>query len=146
MSATRKLSKPVDKFKMNIDFTTVAQGTDSGYQSASQTVIDNSEQWSNVWQLHTYNAEPPPPIPQVDFSRYSIVAVFAGEKSTSGYSVEIVKAKNSGSQTKEQQAIAVTIGHRQPKAGDFVTEALTYPYHIIRMPKVNGNKVVFKHI
>ena len=146
MSAARKLNQEVDKFKMNIDFTTITQGTDSGYQSASQMVIDNSEQWSNCWQLHTDNAEPPLSLPQVDFTRYSVVAVFAGEKPTSGYAVEIVRAETGGSQTKERLLLAITVRHRQPKAGDFVTEALTYPYHIIRMPKIDGNKVVFKHI
>lgn len=128
---------------MNINFRTIARGIDSGYQSANQMVIDNSEEWIDLWQQHTYNTEPPPPVPQVDFTSYSVVAVFAGEKPTSGYSVEILSAETSGSQTQEQ--LAITVQHRQPEAGDFVTEALTYPYHIIRIPKIDG-KVVFKHI
>ncbi len=131
---------------MNIGFTTIARGIDSGYQSASKTVIDNSEQWISLWQLHTYNAEPPPPVPQVDFIRYSVVAIFAGEQPTSGYSVEILSVENGGSQTKEQGAIAITLQYCQPKAGEFVTEALTYPYHMIRIPKLDVSKVVFKHI
>lgn len=131
---------------MNIDFTTIARGTDSSYPSANQTVLDNSEHWSNCWQLHTYDIEPPPPVPPVDFSRYSVVAVFAGEKPTSGYSVEILKVETSGSQTQEPEAIAISVRHRQPKAGEFVTEALTYPYHIIMIPKIDANKVVFKHV
>lgn len=130
---------------MNIDFTTIARGSDSGYQSASQMVIDNSEQWIDCWQQHTSNAEPPLPVPQVDFTRYSVVAVFAGEKPSGGYSVEILSAETSGSQTQERSAIAITVQHRQPEAGDFVTEALTYPYHMIRIPKIDG-KVVFKHV
>ncbi|MDZ8096500.1 MAG: protease complex subunit PrcB family protein [Nostoc sp. DedQUE05] len=128
---------------MNVDFTTIARGSESGYQSASQMVIDNSEEWIDLWQQHTSNAEPPPPVPQVDFTRYSVVVVFTGEQPTGGYSVEILSAETSVSQT--QQQLAITVEHRQPEAGDFVTEALTYPYHIIRIPKIDG-KVVFKHI
>jgi hypothetical protein len=128
---------------MNVDFTTIARGTDSGYQSASQMVINNSERWNDLWQQHTYNTEPPPPVPQVDFTPYSVVAVFAGEQPTGGYSVEILSVETSGSQTQEQ--LAIRVQHRQPGAGDFVTEALTYPYHIIRIPKIDG-RVVFKHI
>jgi len=128
---------------MFIDFTTIARGTNSGYQSASQIVIDNSQQWINFWQQHTSNAEPPPPVPQVDFTRYSVVAVFAWEKPTGGYSVEILSVQTSGYQTQEQ--LAITVQHRQPEAGDLVTEALTYPYHIIKIPKIDG-RVVFKHI
>ena len=131
---------------MNISFTTIARGADSGYQSVSQIVIDNSEQWSNLWQQHTYNTEPPPPVPQVNFNSYSIVAVFAGEQPTGGYSVEILSVETSSSQTKEQGAIIITVQYCQPSAGDFVTEALTYPCHLIRIPKLDVSKVVFKHI
>jgi hypothetical protein len=42
---------------MNIDFTTIARGADSGYQSASQTVIDNQERWINLWQQHTSDTD-----------------------------------------------------------------------------------------
>jgi hypothetical protein len=130
---------------MNIDFTTIAQGTNSGYQSASMTVIDNSEEWVDLWQQHTCNVEPPPPVPQVDFTRYSVVAVFAGEKPTGGYSVEILRVETSDSQMKQQPSIAITVQHRQPEAGDFVTEAFTYPYHMIRIPKIVGS-ITFKHV
>jgi hypothetical protein len=131
---------------MNIDFTTIARGTDSGYQSASQMTIDNSERWIGFWQLHTCNTEPPPPVPQVDFSRYNVVAVFAGEKPTGGYSVEILSAETSSSQTTDRSSLVITVQYRQPGAGEFVTEALTYPYHMIRIPKIDANKVVFKHV
>jgi hypothetical protein len=131
---------------MNIDFTTIAQGTDSGYQSASQMVIDNSERWNNFWQLHTCNTEPPSPVPQMDFTRYSIVAVFSGEKPTGGYSVEILSAETISSQTRDQPSLAISVQYRQPGAGDFVTEALTYPYHMIRIPKIDRSKVIFKQL
>ena len=90
---------------MNIGFTTIARGTDSGYQSATKTVVDNSEQWSELWQQHTYNTEPPPTVPQVDFTSYSVVAVFTGEQPTGGHSVEILSVETSVSQTQEQLAI-----------------------------------------
>ncbi len=130
---------------MNIDFITIVRGTESGYQKASQMTIDNSAQWRNLWQLHTCNTEPPPPLPQVDFTRYRIVAVFGGEKPTSGYSVEILSA-DSSSQTKERPSLVITIQYRQPGAEDFLTDALTYPYHIIKIPKIDANKVVFKQV
>lgn len=131
---------------MNIDFTTIARGTDSGYQSASQMVLDNSAQWSNLWRQHISNIEPPPPVPQVDFSRYSVVAVFAGEKPTGGYSVEILTVETNSSQTTDLPSLAIAVRYRQPSAGEFVTEAFTYPYHMMRIPKIDANKVVFKHV
>lgn len=130
---------------MDIEFITLAWSRDSGYQSAHCLVIDSPEQWINCWQLHTCHAEPPLPAPQVDFTRYSIIAVFAGEKPASEYSVEIMSVEVTG--TEEQPSIAITVQHHQPKPGDFVIEMRTYPNHIIKIPKVaDRNKVTFNHI
>jgi len=129
---------------MNIDFTTIAQGADSGYQSASQTVIDNQERWINLWQQHTSDTEPPTPVPQVDFTSYNVVAVFAGEKSTGGYSVEILTVETRNFQTKDLPSLVIVVEYRQPKPGDFVTEGMTYPYNMIKIPQIDVKNVVFE--
>ena len=129
---------------MNIDFTTIAQGADSGYQSASQTVIDNQEGWINLWQQHTSDTEPPPPVPQVDFTSYNVVAVFAGEKSTGGYSVEMLTVETRNFQTKDLPSLVIVVEYRQPQPEDFVTEAMTYPYHMIKIPQIDVKNVVFE--
>jgi hypothetical protein len=129
---------------MNIDFTTISRGADSGYQSSSQMVIDNQERWVDLWQQHTCNTEPPPPVPQVDFTSYNVVAVFAGEKCTGGYSVEILAVETRNFQTKDLLSLMIIVEYRQPKPGDFVTEGMTYPYHMIKIPQIDVSKVVFE--
>jgi PrcB C-terminal len=129
---------------MNIDFTSIARGADSGYQSASQMLINNQERWVDLWQQHTSNTEPPPPIPKVDFTSYNVVAVFAGEKSSGGYSVEILAVETRNFQTKDLPSLAIIVEYRQPNSGDFVTEAMTYPYHLIKIPKMDVKKVIFE--
>ncbi|WP_445173463.1 protease complex subunit PrcB family protein [Microcoleus sp.] len=129
---------------MNIDFTTIAQGTNSGYQSASQTVIDNQEQWINLWQQHTSDTEPSPPVPQVDFMSYNVAAIFAGEKSTGGYSVEILAVETRNSKTGDQPSLVITVQYHQPQPEDYVTEAMTYPYQMIKIPQIDVKKVVFE--
>lgn len=127
---------------MDIKFTTLAWSRDSGYQSATETVVDNLEQWNNLWQLHTCNAEPSPLVPQVDFTRYSVAAVFAGEQPNSGYSVEILSVEARAE--KEQPAIVITVQYRQPQPREFVIRELTYPNHIIKIPKIDRNNVTFR--
>lgn len=129
---------------MNIDFTTISRGTDSGYRSASQTVIDNQEGWINLWQQHASDTEPPTPVPKVDFTSYNVVSVFAGEKSSGGYSVEILTVETRNFQTKDLPSLVIVVEYRQPQPGDFVTEAMTYPYHMIKIPKIDVKKVVFE--
>ena len=129
---------------MNIDFKTIAQGADSGYQSDSQTVIDKQERWINLWQQHTSDTEPSPSVPQVDFTSYNVVAVFAGEKSTGGYSVEMLTVETRNFQTKDLPSLVIVVEYRQPQPGDYVTEAMTYPYHMIKIPQIDVKKVVFE--
>lgn len=129
---------------MNIDFTTIARGADSGYRSVRQMVIDNSERWINLWQQHTSDTEPPTPVPKVDFTSHNVAAVFAGEKSTGGYSVEILTVETRNTQTIGLPSLVITVQYRQPQPGDFVTEAMTYPYHMIKIPQIDVNKVVFE--
>lgn len=72
-----------------IDFNTIARGADSGFHTASQMVIKSGDKWADVWQQHASDTVPPPPVPQLDFTHHQVAAVFAGEKPSSGYSVEI---------------------------------------------------------
>ena len=127
---------------MKVDFTTIARGAHSGYQKASQMVIDSQEEWEDLWQQHASDIEPPPPVPQVDFTRDKVVAAFAGEKPTSGYSVEILTVETRNSQTGKLPSLGIKVKYRQP--GDAVQEVITQPHHIIRIPQIAVEQVVFE--
>ncbi len=62
-----------------------------------------------------------------------ILAVFAGEKRTGGYSIEIVKVEDNEGIT---NVIAKEIS---PKSTDFVTMAFTYPYTVVKVSGVTTN-------
>lgn len=125
---------------MRVDFTTIAQGCNSAYPTANQLVINNTTEWVDFWQEHSSDNIPPPPVPEVDFTQYQVVAVFAGEKSTGGYSVEITSVETTNSQ------LVITAKYSQPQADDIVTEAFTYPHHIIKIPRMTIENVVFERV
>lgn len=131
---------------MNVNFRTIAQGASSAYQTASQMVIDNPEEWADVWQQHADGIIPHPPVPKVDFTDNQVVAVFMGEKRTSGYSVEILTVETNSSQEDDLTELVITVAYRQPQLGDIVLEVITYPYHIITIPQLAANKVLFKKV
>ena len=125
---------------MRVDFTTIAQGTYSAYPTASQLAIASPAEWLDLWQQHSSDEIPPPPVPEVDFTQYRVIAVFAGEKPTGGYSVEIISVETTNS------LLVITVKYRQPGAEDIVTEAMTHPYHIIQMPLMTVEQVVFERV
>lgn len=131
---------------MKVNFRTIARGANSGYERASQMVIDNPEEWADIWQQHASSNIPSPPVPDVDFTDHQVVAVFMGEKRSGGYSVEILTVENKNSEKDDQTSLVITVAYHQPKSGEIVQEVITHPYHIITIPQRAANKVQFKKV
>jgi PrcB C-terminal len=131
---------------MNIDFTTLAKGIHSGYSGSTQLLIDRPDQWADFWQQHTANIELPPPIPSVDFNAQNVVAVFAGQKPTGGYSVEIVSVETQDTKTGNSPSLLIQVKYCQPQTGQMVTEVMTQPHHLIKIPRIAGNQVTFEQV
>jgi hypothetical protein len=47
-------------------------------------------------------------------------------------------------QTKDLPSLVIVVEYRQPQPEDFVTEAMTYPYHMIKIPQIDVKNVVFE--
>ena len=133
--------------KMRVNFTTISRGYSSGYRTASQLVIASNEEWVDLWQQHSSNQSSldiyngfvtPSPVPEVDFTQEQVVAVFAGEKPTGGYSIEVISVETINS------ILVITVKHSQPAPENNVAAVITHPYHIIKIPRMTVEKVVFK--
>jgi hypothetical protein len=106
-------------------------GTSSGIRELSWTVVRTSREWLVVWARHvrTVGAVVPPP---VDFSREMVVGIFAGERETGGFQVEITVVERTAS------GLRVLYRVREPEPGAVLTQALTQPYHLIRLARDDG--------
>ena len=120
------LSQNSEKSRVNL--TTIAQGTDSNYPTASQRVITSTAAWVNLWQQHSSK-----PVPEVDFTQEQVVAVFAGKKPTASYSVNIAHVENTNSR------LVITVEYYYSE--DIVTLPVTHPYHIIKSPRITVETV-----
>ena len=110
--------------------TTLARGSHSGITAQEAALITSLSEWEALWRRHASRFEPPPAMPPVDFSRNSVVALFAGERPTGGYSLQIVEAELQG------EVLRVSALEVRPAPGQTVTQAFTQPYHIIAVPRV----------
>lgn len=72
----------------------------------------------------------------IDFSKEMAIAVFSGTKPTGGYSVEITKVVETDTE------IVVTAVETSPGESCVVTQALTSPYSIVKIQKID-KKVAF---
>ena len=114
-----------------VPFVTIDQGFRSGVRERKFLVIKTEPEWKAVWQSHGQPLIPVKELPRVDFDKEMIVAVFLGEKPTGGYKVEITAMEED--QGKGQLRVVTREG--KPPVGSIATQALTQPYHVVRVKK-----------
>lgn len=81
-----------------ICFLGVLKLTDSGHAEAQNYVINTDTEWQSLWEKIFSNTNEKPPLPDIDFTRRTIVAVFQGAQPSNGYEIsiqEIVGTENS---------------------------------------------------
>ena len=108
--------------------TTLAQGSQSAVEERRETVVRTPAEWQMSWKWHGGSEA----APTVDFAKEMVVAVFLGTKPTGGYRVEITGARREG------QSLVIEYAERRPGPGTLVTQALTSPYHIVKLPRHDG--------
>jgi hypothetical protein len=108
--------------------TTVAQGANSGVSDARAVAVASRADWDALWKSHAGLQTAPP----VNFSQELVAAVFLGTRPTGGFSVEILRARREGA------ALVIEYAERVPAASDLVTQVLTSPFHIVKLPRFDG--------
>jgi hypothetical protein len=101
----------------------------SGVKQKETLFIDNQEEWEKLWRIHTINMNPSPLLPEVDFKENTVIAVFMGEKKSTGYGIHITRVDDTGTK------LYVALEELIPGKGSAVAEKVTQPYHIVVVPR-----------
>ncbi len=107
-----------------VAFAPIVSGLDSSVTKRKNYLVTSSAQLTELWKMFSSNGTPP----AVDFVASNIIAVFAGEKPTAGYTISVSKIKDSDTRM-------VTVLLSRPDKNCVLTQALTAPYQIIKIPK-----------
>ncbi|GGM97577.1 hypothetical protein GCM10007092_09080 [Thermus composti] len=113
------------------------RGSNAAYQEeAPKALLANSpSRFLEIWNLAVGNRLPRPPAPSVDFRTRSVAAFFWGLKPTGGYRLEVAGVTYAGGTAR------VVLALHTPPPGAIVTQALTSPYVILELRKVQ--RVIF---
>ncbi len=106
-----------------VSFVEITHGTQSEIKKRTNYLITSEEGLTKLWKLIQANA----PEPKVDFTTHAIVAVFAGQKSTGGYSISVTKVEDGKMRD-------VVVALTKPGPDCMVTQAVTTPYQIVAVP------------
>jgi hypothetical protein len=110
----------------------VARHLYSGITQRRRVVVQDAATWTQLWNEATAQVQPRPAVPQVDFSRESIVVASMGTRTTGGYAIEIVSAYDNGSRR------SVVVREVSPPHTCGITQALTAPVVAVRLPYHSG--------
>ncbi|MEL6730565.1 MAG: protease complex subunit PrcB family protein [Bacteroidota bacterium] len=131
-------SKGVSNSRSKMDtvtFEVISSGSQSAMEQEGVQLIDNETSWLALWKEVHHNQFPVPESISVDFSKYQVIAIFMGMKTTGGYQVK-AESLQLDSSTFRLQAI-----YELPGKNCMLTEALTYPFLILKTPRQSAQKV-----
>ena len=109
--------------------TTIDKGDGSGIVEPRRIVVRDAVEWQALWAAH---AGPAASAPDVDFAADMVAAVFAGERPTPGYEIEIEDTRREGG------ALAIVVHEVHPPRGLLTAQVIVSPFHIVRLPRHEG--------
>jgi len=118
-----------------MEFQTISRGIWSGHGKARYYVIQNIDEWTQVWSKHTQGYIPPDPLPKVNFSKKTVIAVFAGTYPWPKYEIEIREIMDTG--------LSIVVRVEKVPSG-LSYDAVVTPYHIVKLNKID--KYVIFHM
>jgi hypothetical protein len=125
---------------MQQPLTTIARGTFSAKTTASQVVCRDSAAWQRLWAEHAGD-DTTLSRPTVDFATQAVVGVFAGQRPSSGWTVEITAADVPTGGRSTGGTLTVTYRIRRPMGP--AQDVLTSPFHIVSLPRAGWNTASF---
>jgi hypothetical protein len=87
--------------------------------------------YRSLWNSVVGQGDPPP----IDFNREGVLFIAAGERPTGGYAVAVKSIRRDG------EAIVVDAPVNSPPPDAMVTQAITSPYVVVAVPKVDSTDV-----
>lgn len=113
---------------------TIEKGDQSNIDDAKQVLVRTEAEWAKLWQQHS----PDHARPAVDFSKEMVVGVFMGSRPNAGFSTAVISA------TAANGALIVRYRETMPGASSVSAQILTFPYHLVAIPKAEVKDVKFE--
>ncbi len=113
----------------SLTFETIERGDQSAIAVEQPQLfkIETQAQWEEFWSQHQASVVPAPDLPQVAFSRETVIAVVDTQEPSGGFGIEITDIEEV-----ESGRLAVRVRKDVPGPDCVVTAAITQPFHIVR--------------
>lgn len=134
-TSTTFAAPPVQEVRWEI----VASGNQAVTGEGRQFSIATSQsELVRLWNQAYGSILTPPPLPDVDFRRESVVAMFLGTQPTGGYGLGVREV------TLEDNEVYVTVDITEPGPNSITTQALTNPWIFVRVGRPDVSVAWFR--
>jgi hypothetical protein len=125
-----------------LTLTAVSSGLENLGDSKSMEAvwISSEDQWTGLIDRTSGNAKiliQPVARPHVDFAKYGVLMIRMGEKPTGGYRLQLM----ADTAEVENRTALVPVRWIEPEKGAITTQAITYPYLMIRIPTGSFDRI-----
>lgn len=103
------------------------EGQRSGIAERRMVAVSDTASWEKVWKEHSAEA----PVPAVDFSKESVVAVFLGETRAAGVKIEIVVQND----MIDANRLNVFYKETRSAAKGFSAQVISRPFAMVKVRK-----------
>jgi len=140
-SSSKNINMSMKKYAENtqILYEILIENQTGGFLKEETRIIVDDESLFNIYTYVNRFREPEFPIPEIDFSKESVIAVFMGEKTTGGYAVMVENV------IEVDGKLIVKIKEVKPGPKDMVTMAITQPFCFVRINSV-GKEIIFEKL
>ncbi len=114
-------------FDIEVPFEVIDPGGGYNYESRANFTIRDTATWESLW-LDLYSGHSHiPEVPTVNFTSEMLIAVFQGERGSSGYWTTITRINMTNA------FYMVYVDEIHPGDGCGLLAIMTYPYHIVKI-------------
>ena len=106
-----------------VPFTKLMGGTQSDVSRRVNYLVTSEDELKEIWGM--INATGTPPV--IDFKTHTVLALFAGQKSTAGYAISALEVKDTDKRT-------VTVALTNPGAGCMLAQVVSAPFALAVVP------------
>ncbi len=124
--------------KKKIEFETIAKGGQGRIEETVNMVIKDLEKLDSLWNVVFKTRIPKPELPEINFEKEMVLAVFMGYLPTGGYSVSIENIYSKGCSLIVERKVVT------PGPDDLVTDEETQPFHIVKTAKTDKEIIFVK--
>tara|TARA_B100000508_G_scaffold132537_1_gene121580 strand:+ start:939 stop:1403 length:465 start_codon:yes stop_codon:yes gene_type:complete len=112
-----------------LSFEVLIQGSHSNMEAQAYLVLQDHASLQKVFSEINKTRKPSMPVPDIDFSKKTVLFLNMGQSSTGGHHISVGKI------IKTEASIDVYVEGKSPKPGENVTMVITQPFVMVSLDK-----------